>query len=229
MSKMNPNAKPFTPKPSIPSAPPLPGKTGLSASDAGRKLDKSDARTATNKSPAHNRSQHVGKTGAQLTARNKPVATSYLTKADQNKAAQSLLTSTKGQNKVSSLKADANGKTRTITGTTPGGPGKPGATWNKTAVITKVSEKQSDGSVKVFNAKATNHQMDLSKSGGKVNVQTTYATKPKGGFTPLEKPLPKTAPRPSKPGLAFDQKDFSSVTKNAKKPTTAPTKKPGQK
>lgn len=200
---LNPNAKAFVPgggagakptasaKPAVakptppPKAPPRPvAKPGVTSTSAGKMLDDSDKRTAGQKSPAHNRSQHVGKSDAGLQARGKPVATSYLTKSDQNKAASELLGSTKGANKINSLKADADGKTRTIVGAGPSGPAKPGATWNKTASITRVAERGKAP----YNAKATQNQMDLSKKGGQVNAQTTYAVKPAGGFVALPKP-----------------------------------------
>jgi hypothetical protein len=214
-SKLNPNAKAFVP--TAPKAPALQQRTGHDATSAGKKLDKHDARTATNKSPAHNRSQHVGLSDNALAARNKPVATSFLTKADQNKAAAELLNSTKGKNKISDLKADSDGKTRAFTGPGPSGPGKTGANWNKTASITRVVEKTPTGTI-AYNAKATNNKMELAKTGGKVNVQSTYAEKPKGGFVALEKPA--TGPKVGAPKLGFDQQDYSNVTKNAKKPTT---------
>ncbi len=222
MSKMNPNAKPFVsknaPASPVPKAPALPAKSSaLSASQAGNKLDKHDARTATSQSPAHNRSLHVGMSDNALAARNKPVATSYLSKADQNKAAAELLNSTKGKNKVSELKADSDGKTRAIQGPGPGGPGAPGASWNKTASITRVVEKTATGGTNAYNAKATVNKMELAKAGGKTNVQSTFAVAPPGGFSPLQKPA--TGPKAAAPKLGFDQKDYSIVTKGVKKPT----------
>lgn len=228
-SNMNPNAKAWVPKgttapaatppkPTVPKAPAMPPPTGHNAASAGKMLDLHDARTAGNSAPAHNRSLHVGKSDAALAGRNKQTATSYLTKADQNKAAAELLNSTKGKNKMSDLAADGNNKTRAFSGPGPGGPAAPGATWNKTASITRVVEKTPTGGTVAYNAKATQNKMELHKVGGKVNVQSTYAEKPKTGFTPLPKPA--TGPKVAAPKLGFDQKDYSNVTKGAKKPAT---------
>ena len=54
-------------------------------------------------------------------------------------------------------------------------------------MITRVAEKQPDGSTKHYNAKSTKDQMEMVRKGGQSNIQSTFSV---GNSGPLEKPLP---------------------------------------
>lgn len=169
------NAKPVvTPKPVIPKAPtggPKPNPTV----NSGKMIDDGE------KAGGHARDRHVGKSDSYLAGRGKGVATSYLTKSDQNKAVTEMLGTKDLQKKMNKLGTKPNNTTSASDQPTPIGKGGP--TWNKTAPITRVVK---DG--QAFNAKATQNKVELLKTGGKVNIHSAFATTPKGGFTPLEKP-----------------------------------------
>lgn len=208
--------------PAAPRAPRQPAPSKIQA--ANTKLNASDA------AGAHNRSMHAGMSGAGLTARNKPTATTYLTKHDQNKAAASMMNSKAFTTANNAASRGPRNNNKAFTG---GIDNK--AIGARTATIARVAQKQADGTTKVFNAKVTQNTMVVKKGAAGNRVQTTYPS----GFTPLPKPaagpslkpttkanvnsiaggaaglrkVPAPAARPLDLG---NQKRFKGMTKNAK-------------
>jgi hypothetical protein len=164
MSKLTakPNAIPKAPKP--PTS--LNSSVGQKIKATGQLLD-----TAEGKKGAHSRSEHVGKTGAQLTARNKSTATTFLTKGDQNKAVAQRLTpgATVAKDSKATLVKGALGRT---------------------ASIARVSEKVPGKPNNVYNAKVTETTVVKQNSG---RIHTAYPSK----MTPLPKPSPGPSLKPT--------------------------------
>lgn len=153
----------------IPKPPKMPGVSGNK--NASNFLNKSDVQGG------HNRSQHVGKTGAQLVGRNLPTATSFLSKSDQNMATRSVLASPQTTQTSKQVGKGGMNNKQAVTVPTSGGRLKP---------IAKVAVKNKDGTTSVFNAKVTSTTMVMKKGPQGVRAQTTF---PETG-TVLPKPLP---------------------------------------
>jgi hypothetical protein len=222
------------PKPVIP-APPKGGMPQQSPlKKAATFLDQSDAKGG------HNRSQHVGKTAAELKGRNLSTATSYLSKADQNLATKSAMASPQfGATKNAVAMGKNNNKIAVKTPTTGG----------RLQPIVKVVVKNPNGTTSTFNAKASETTTVLKKGPGGVRAQTTFAEKgqalPKplpGGKVPTSKvainkigegaqgQLRKVGAPAAKPLSMVNndgntQKRFQGVTKNALPPAKTPGKK----
>lgn len=207
-----------TPKPVIPKAPQRPASTlsptGQKIANANRTLDQAEGVRG-----AHSRSEHVGKTGQQLTSRNKQMSTSFLTKHDQNKAV--------GQMSTPGAVTRKDASAVNVSGAL-----------GKTASIARVSEKVGNKTV-VYNAKVTQTTVVTQKNG---RIHTAYPS----AVTPLPKPAPgpslkpttksnvtsitggasqlRSVPAPNVkgPSMARDngkgvQKNFGNVTKGVKK------------
>jgi hypothetical protein len=224
----------------IPRAPQRPSSAPNKTGAASNFLNRSDTQGA------HNRSQHVGMSHQGLKNRittgqaSGGTATSFMSKHDQNKAAASVLGTSQANTTRSQV---AGGKMHGKKAVNA--PFNAPAIGARTAPIVKVAQKQTDGSIKTFNAKVTDTRMVMKKGPGGVRSQTTFAT----GLTPLPKPSPGPslkpttkanvqniatgasglrkvgAPAPKGPSLG-DQKRFRGVTKNA---LPGNVKKPGQK
>jgi hypothetical protein len=214
MSKMNTNAKPFTPKgtttPKPPKAPPLPGPSSIQKANTKLNTDEGGGR--------HSRSRHVGMSDTNLKNRNINTATSFKTAHDQNKAAAKGLDTP--QANTAKQQAINSGKNKAITIS-----GVSGRT-NSIARVAKGGQ--------TFNAKVTETTMVMQKNTGK--VLTTYPSK----FVPLPKPASgpnikptsvnksvtsiatgkenlRSVPKPVDKGPDLgNQKRFKGVTKNAK-------------
>jgi hypothetical protein len=162
MSKMNP-------KVTIPKAPKPPSNTtptvGQKIKATGTKLDNDEGVRG-----AHSRSEHVGKTGAQLTSRGKQTASTFLTKTDQNKAVAQRTT-------PGASKTGDKPNVKIVTGQV-----------GKTASIARVSEKVPGKPNNVYNAKVVETTVVTQKKDG-TTIQTSYPSK--------TVPLPKPAPGPS--------------------------------
>jgi len=164
----------LTAKPSaIPKAPKAPtslqSPIGQKISGTGVKLDRDEGVRG-----AHSRSEHVGKTGSQLTARNKNTATTFLSKTDQNKAVAQRLT-------PGALKSvPGQPQTKIVQGVV-----------GKTASIARVSEKVPGRPNKVYNAKVTQTTVVTQRRDGST-IQTSYPSK----MTPLPKPAPGPSLKP---------------------------------
>ncbi len=208
------------PKPPTPPRAPKPptslqSPTGQRIAQTGRTLDQAEGIKG-----AHSRSEHVGKTGQQLAARNKPMATSFLTKHDQNKAVAQM--GTRGAVTPKDAKASI------VTGNV-----------GRTASIAKVTEKVGNKTV-TYNAKVTQTTVVKQNNG---RIHTAYPSKvtalPKPAPGPSLKPTTKAnvtsiqtgatqlrpvgAPAPKGPSMARDngrgnQTKFGNVTANIKKP-----------
>lgn len=190
MSKMNkPGPNPVKgPAPKIPAPPKAPAPTGVTNKGASNFLNNSDAQGA------HNRSEHVGKSGQYLSnrvqnqvqglkAQGKKVpatkmVSSYLGKADQNMGARSTMNSTGAQNLRDTVAKGGMNNKQAISVPQSGGRLKP---------IAKVSVMNTKtGAVETFNAKVDSNKMVLKKGPGGVRAQTSYPDK----VTALPKPLP---------------------------------------
>ena len=213
MSKMNANAKSFTPKgntpPKPPKAPPMPGPSKTQQANTKLNADEGGGR--------HSREKHVGKSDTFLKNRGITTATSFQTAHDQNKVVGKVL----GTNQINNLSNQAKNASKHKDMKITGGLGR-------TAPIARVAQGG-----QTFNAKVTETTMVMQKGTGK--VLTTYPSK----FTPLPKPAtgpslkPTTkanvkdiatgaqglrkvgAPAP-KPIDHGNRKQFKSITKNAK-------------
>jgi hypothetical protein len=206
----------------IPKAPPMPPTSGNKV--ASNFLNKSDVQGG------HNRSMHVGKTGNQLIGRNLPTATSFLSKADQNLGAKSVINSPQGNNTFNKVAQGKMNNKQAVTAPNTG----------RLKPIVKVAVQNPNGTTSVFNAKASETTMVLKKGPQGVRAQTTFAEKgtilPKplpGGKVPANKVSinqvgPGAQGQLRKVGLPADkplnltnndgntQKRFKGVTKNAK-------------
>src|SRR5262249_20879892 len=138
MSRMN-NNRNAPNRPSVPPRAPRPNTQVSKINAANTRLNNADLQGS------HNRSEHVGKTGQQLVNRNKQVATSFLSKHDQNKAAASVIGT--GSHNAAINSATRGGMGNTKAANAPVNPANIGA---RTAPIVKVAEKQNDGTTKVF-------------------------------------------------------------------------------
>jgi hypothetical protein len=168
MSKMTakPNAIPKAPK--APTS--MLSPSGQKIANTGAKLDRDEGVRG-----AHSRSEHVGKTGAQLTGRGKQTATTFLSKTDQNKAVAQRLTP---------------GAVKPV-------PGQPQTkivkgVMGKTASIARVSEKVPGKPNKVYNAKVTETTVVTQRRDGQT-IQTSYPSK----MTALPKPAPGPSLKPT--------------------------------
>jgi hypothetical protein len=167
MSKMTakPNAIPKAPK--APTS--MLSPSGQKIANTGAKLDRDEGVRG-----AHSRSEHVGKTGAQLTGRGKQTATTFLSKTDQNKAVAQRTT-------PGASKPGDKPNVKIVTGQL-----------GKTASIAKVSQKVPGKPNNVFNAKVTETTVVTQKRDGQT-IQTSYPSK----MTPLPKPAPGPSLKPT--------------------------------
>lgn len=174
---------------------------------AHRLLDWSEGR-GPNKAKAHPRSMHSGLTDTQLDNRGKRVTTSFLSDYDQDKAL-SMVMSVNGAGVFNQVGKGKSGGFGNVNSTVwdsksdkPGGKSKSG---HRTAPLTRVSERQHDGSYEHFNAKVTDTFSKFSKDGpNSSRVQTLYPS----GYERL--------PAPDNPAQMPDHVSLDSITDTGK-------------
>ncbi len=161
---------------------------------AGTMLDWSEGR-GPKRARAHARSHHVGLSDGDLDARGKPVATSFKSKYDQDKAYATMYGTGQDNNAYNQATTNPRGAVYSdhdIWGKKEDAKGNKNKGGFRTAPLARVAEQQSDGSYEHFNAKVTGAFLKYSKDGTDARVQTLYPNQ----YQKLEKPdNPATMPQ----------------------------------